>query len=67
VYTDGVTVVPEWAECSYEGVWSFYQEDPEISVDSNKNAFQYVAKYKLGNDRGLFKAGWTDNPDEVTG
>lgn len=61
VYIESVTVIPEWAECSFKGFSTGIGEHTE----NYAAAIGYVAHYKLGNGRGLFKDGWTDNPDEV--
>jgi hypothetical protein len=66
VYEEGVTVIPDWAECEYRGVYfsAFQQGYPRV-VSTDIASLEYCGAYKLGNDRGLFKAGWTDNPNEV--
>jgi hypothetical protein len=73
VYEDGVTVVPEWAECEYR-----YAASSLIDADSSE-AYLYEADaaphggdgmavaYKLGNGDGkILKDGWTDNPYEAS-
>jgi hypothetical protein len=69
VYEDGVTVIPEWAECTY--LIPFSEEFRKIRYwSSTKKEFSRsdasAVYYKLGNVKGLFKDGWTDNPNEVS-
>jgi hypothetical protein len=76
VYEEGVTVIPDWAECSFRmckssnrlGRFFDYLTPKSHSERVNALTNGYVpTAYKLGKIQGkLFKDGWTDNPNEVS-
>jgi hypothetical protein len=59
VYEEGVTVIPEWAVCEYRG----FSRGQEMHAHQETYSIDFVAHYRI---TGI-KAGWTDNPNEVTG
>jgi hypothetical protein len=68
VYEDGVTVVPEWAECEYIFGYAGGFGDlvfKSFTIQNPHNVHSSIIYYKLGNSKGLFKDGWTDNPNET--
>ncbi len=80
-FEEGVTVVPEWAEVTYDVVaisnrWSRDENETLVTTEHCDHLWQLtdngyevyrICAYKLGNAKGdIIKDGWTDNSDEAT-
>jgi hypothetical protein len=68
VYEEDVTVIPDWANVTYLVAKGSYYEDVALFNEDEypRRLHNPVVQYKLGNRKGLFKDGWTDNPNEVS-